>query len=190
MPHFKTQDECSHMVEVWTHVWVVLLAMVFFPFCAFLPPVLTRWVSHKPFLTRSCLICHYSFPNGAINNITDNWIESFPRLGHFGILMHIWDYPCKFQSWAASFDLSKSITQTIADCWGTGQFTYLKEWKYHQTMKLPNCENWIILLYVNFTLGNMISIWHYSEHVNHLKINLITIWHLQFQINCNICQGI
>lgn len=59
----------------------------FFLFVLFLPPVLARWLSHKPFLTHSRLICHYSFSNGAINNITDNWIESFPRLGHFGVLM-------------------------------------------------------------------------------------------------------
>lgn len=58
-----------------------------FSFCAFLPPVLARWLSHKPFLTHGRLICHYSFSNGAINNITYNWIESFPRLGHFGVLM-------------------------------------------------------------------------------------------------------
>lgn len=68
----------------------------FFFFVLFLPPVLARWLSHKPFLTHSLLICHYSFSNGAINNITDNWIESFPRLGRFGVLMaieHIWGIP-------------------------------------------------------------------------------------------------
>ncbi len=68
---------------------------VFF-FFTFLPPVLARWLSHKPFLTHGRLICHYSFSNGAINNITDNWIESFPRLGCFGVLIANRAHPRSF----------------------------------------------------------------------------------------------